>query len=200
MQNSPDPDVSPDNQRRVSSSNGVIWLTNVQTGTRVRLTEGDNPCWSRDGRFIAFNRNSAVFFITPSGSPEQLGAAAGTVPQWISDDKVVVRRPDRNGLTLLSRSDHSSRTISKGEWLLHGRGISPDTIAGIRRNGRQLELVTIDIATGAESATTILAVTPSVVLACELGLPAFDAFQLDTTQTITTRALHLSSDIWLLRR
>jgi len=199
-QNSPDPGLSPDNQRRVFSSSGVIWVTNVQTGTPVRLTEGDSPSWSPDGRLIAFNRNNAVFVITLSGNPEQLGRDAGTVPQWVSDDKLVVRRPDRNGLTLLSRSDYSSRTISKGEWLLHGRGVSPDTIAGIRRNGRQLELVTTDIATGAEAAKAIEAVTPSITLARELGLSAFDGFQLNTTGTISTRALRLSSDLWLLRR
>ena len=200
IQSSPDTGLSPDNQRKVFSSNGVVWLTNVQTGTPVRLTEGDNPCWSPDGRLIAFNRDNAVFTITPSGSPEQLAGEAGTVPQWVSDEKLVVRRPDRNGLTLLSRSDHSSRTISDSEWLLHGRGVSPDTITGVRRKGRQLELVTIDIATGAEASTPIETITPSITLARELGMSVFQSFQLDTTGTITTRALRLSSDLWLLRR
>ncbi len=196
----PDPGLSPDNQRRVISNNGVIWVTNVQSGTPVRLAEGNNPSWSPDGRSVAFNRNDSVFVIAPAGNPEQLAGEAGTVPMWISDDKLAVRAPDRNGLTLLTRSSHSVRKVSSGEWLLQGRGVQPDTITGVRRKGRQLELVTVDIATGAETADPIAITTPSIILARELGVSAFEGFQLDTNGTITTRALRLSSDLWLLRR
>jgi TolB protein len=109
-----------------------IYLANADGTAATRLTSGEKPAWSRDGRSLAFQRATSIFVINADGSGERwLGP--GRSPDWSPDGARIVFAADTipDGIFVLN-ADGSGRTkLLSGEFLQPGDGVhspawSPD--------------------------------------------------------------------------
>lgn len=83
---------SPNSQEVVYGSNGSVWIYDTETNKARKLTDGQWPTWSPDGKWIAFVRGDAFYEIHPDGSGLRLffarkNPASGLL--WSPDSKLV---------------------------------------------------------------------------------------------------------------
>ncbi len=74
----------------VSDRDGTvaIYLANQDGSAVTRLTEGNSPAWSRDGRKIAFQRAFNIYVINVDGSGLQF-VTQGIYPSWSPDGGLI---------------------------------------------------------------------------------------------------------------
>lgn len=88
--------IGADGVRRVSwcpasdciafSRGGYIYTIPSEGGTPAPLCEGDDPCWARDGRWIAYTQNGNIFVRdTAGGETIQVTTLGGTDPALSPD-------------------------------------------------------------------------------------------------------------------
>ncbi len=118
---------SPDGIRLAYDYQGDIWVIQIPGGTPINLTAdhmgGDfSPCWSPDGRLIAFrsNRNGPGYYIMSSigGPPRRIPISLppfrGSNPTWLSNGtELALMVEDSTGVLaeIISLEDFSSRLM-----------------------------------------------------------------------------------------
>jgi hypothetical protein len=118
-----------------------IYIANADGSQATRLTSGEGPAWSLDGRRIAFNREGVIQTINVDGSNERT-LGPGLFPAWSPDGKRIVFGTgvgDRGGGIFVMSADGSGRTrviqndfaspgsrdwVGWAEWSPDGRRIS----------------------------------------------------------------------------
>ncbi len=76
-------DWSPDSQQIVYSDSYEIIIVNRDGSDRTVWATGEEPSWSRDGRWIAFVGDDSIYRMNSDGSGLTSLNAKGTDPQWI---------------------------------------------------------------------------------------------------------------------
>jgi Tol biopolymer transport system component len=110
---------SPDSARLVFHRLGrggrtfELAILDVRSGRTRALTNGRNPAWSPNGRWIAFSRTNGIYVIRPDGSARRrLTRGSDTSPTWSSDGRKLafvrwdVRQP--SGHVHVIRADGSA--------------------------------------------------------------------------------------------
>jgi serine/threonine protein kinase/Tol biopolymer transport system component len=119
-----DPTFSPDASQFAFAWNGGgerrdfgVYVRMVEGGTPLRLTDGQSPAWSPDGKLIAFMRQRSVMLISPLGGPER--KLADVVPSvfstnlaWTPDSASVAAGDDGN-LVLISVKTGARRFLTQ---------------------------------------------------------------------------------------
>jgi hypothetical protein len=192
--------VSPDGRSlayvRYAPGATSIFVTAMAGSRPVALTDGavgrrdDGPVWSPDGRWILFRRGNSLLRALASG-----GTAAtlvgddivdpsirteGTVAQWTPDGATVIYQAT-DGLRNRPVGGGAPRLVSREQPLLWDLSADGRVIYAIlERDRRNLDLVTIDVATGAVRALRPLGRKPVT--------PDYNGY------SDTVRAMRLSPD------
>jgi tricorn protease len=91
-----DPAISPDGNQICFVYSGDLWLVPFQGGSARRITNTEaaewSPCWSPDGKFIAFNSNregtTYTYLISSAGgSAWSVFSESYSVSDWFSDSQ-----------------------------------------------------------------------------------------------------------------
>ncbi|MEP6754540.1 MAG: S41 family peptidase [Chthonomonadales bacterium] len=150
------PSLSPDGAKICFGYQGNLWVTLVAGGAATRLTANDsydnNPRWSADGQWIAFNSNregGSQIFVIPSvgGTAKQITfhSSTTTLCDWFPDGKALLvmtaretRYPSLYRLDLPSGRMHLLVTDTvksilaslspDGKWIAYTRGALADVI------------------------------------------------------------------------
>ena len=88
-------------------------LRDLDGGERVVVARGHNPAWSPDGSSLAFERDGAVWIVSPVGSAERR-VAAGHRPSWSPDGAALVVS-DHGTLRIIRLQDGQTRALGAGE-------------------------------------------------------------------------------------
>ena len=87
-------------------------LRDLDGGERV-VTRGRNPSWSADGNSLAFERDGAVWIVSPDGGGERR-VAAGARPSWSPDGAALVVA-DGGTLWIVRLLDGDVRALGSGQ-------------------------------------------------------------------------------------
>ena len=98
---------------RIQQGRGEIVLRDLDGGERVVVARGRNPAWSPDGSSLAFERDGAVWIVSPDGSAERR-IAAGHRPAWSPDGAALVVS-DRGTLRIVRLQDGQTRALGAGQ-------------------------------------------------------------------------------------
>ena len=98
---------------RIQKGQAEIVLRDLDGGERVVVARGRNPAWSPDGSSLAFERDGAVWIVSPVGSPERR-VAAGHRPSWSPDGAALVVS-DHGTLRIIRLQDGQTRALGAGE-------------------------------------------------------------------------------------
>jgi len=170
-------------------------------GAPVMLAFGDAsdayPDLSPDGLRIAFtrtDRSAERIYVAPAsgGSPTLLTESPGAVPRWSPDGKSIVFAANRGyyGGIFVVNADGSNlrRLTTAGGWPVWWPGGAQVGFIVIGRNGDQ-EIQVVPVAGGSSRAVTNIPFSGSNHL--------FDV-SADGKTIVTTNAVHVSDEIWLL--
>jgi TolB protein len=170
-------------------------------GAPVMLTFGDAsdayPDLSPDGQWIAFtrtDRNAERVYIAPAagGSPRLLTESPGAVPRWSPDGKSIAFGANRGyygGIFVVNADGTNLRRLAPvGGWPVWWPGGTQIGFLVADRNGDQ-EIQVIPAGGGAARAVANIPFTGSNHL--------FDVSP-DGKSIVTTNAVHVSDEIWLL--
>ena len=145
-----------------------IYVANADGSAPTRLTSGDSPAWSRDGR-IAFQRSGQIFTMNADGSNVR-GVGPGASPDWSPDGtRLVFATRGGTGGIIVMNADGSGRTQLIGsEFLQQGDGVltpvwSPDgqRIAFVRANWEEPRQIYVMNADGSQPRRLINGSIPS---------------------------------------
>jgi len=135
--------LSPDGSRvalRINDGGSNIWVGNISRGTLTRLTAdgGDNPAWTRDGRFVTYNRGSNEIVrreadgsraeeILWRASPSEAALGMAWL-SWSPDGVLAVQRilPTRNHDIWLLRDARLEVFDPHGRFAKYNQHVSPD--------------------------------------------------------------------------
>jgi dipeptidyl aminopeptidase/acylaminoacyl peptidase len=100
-----------------------IYLANADGSNATRLTAGEKPAWSRDGRRLAFQRSGAIYAINADGSGEMF-LGSGGLPSWSPDGRIAFNDgASQSGGIFVMNADGSGRTlILSHQWAASGFG------------------------------------------------------------------------------
>jgi Tol biopolymer transport system component len=103
---------APDSKRLVYQRSGALYVANVATRRAHRLTEGRDPAWSRDGRWIAFvdDRTHTISAIRPDGRSSRVLASFASWPPGGPHD--LAWSPNGRSLAFSTRAIGDTSTIS----------------------------------------------------------------------------------------
>ena len=155
------------------------------------------PDLSPDGLRIAFtrtDRSAERIYVAPAsgGSPTLLTESPGAVPRWSPDGKSIVFAGNRGyyGGIFVVNADGSNlrRLTTAGGWPVWWPGGAQIGFIVIGRNGDQ-EIQVVPVAGGSSRAVTNIPFSGSNHL--------FDV-SADGKTLVTTNAVHVSDEIWLL--
>jgi eukaryotic-like serine/threonine-protein kinase len=119
-----DPTFSPDASQFAFAWNGGggrrefgVYVRMVEGGTPLRLSDGQSPAWSPDGKWIAFLRQGSVMLISPLGGPERKLAEVVTAPfsiglAWTPDSASIAAADDGN-IVLISVKTGARRPLTQ---------------------------------------------------------------------------------------
>lgn len=212
--------VSPDGRSlayvRYSQGATRIYVTALTGSKPVQLTTAtsdsdreDGPRWSPDGRWILFRRGSRLMKTLASGGAEPI-VIADNIPdtalqsegtgRWLPSGDAVIYR-DADGLRARRENDGSARLVSGERPILWNLSRDGRTIYAILKRARQsMDLVTIDVATGA--VTTLRSLGRKPLTPDYAGYwNTVRALRLSPDGTRLMYAhLNPTSDIWILDR
>ena len=88
--------VAPDENRYAVVASGEVWVLNVTTGGRYRLTRTSDPesspAWTPDGKRITYTRNSDTFAMDPDTGAEEVLRKNATSLSWSSSGRMAFVR------------------------------------------------------------------------------------------------------------
>lgn len=207
--------VSPDGRSlayvRYSPAATRIYVTAMTGSKPVQLTNAtsgsdgeDGPRWSPDGRWILFRHGSRLMKALASGGAEPI-VVADNIPdtgtgRWLPTGDAVIYH-DADGLRARREDEGSARLVSRERPILWDLSRDGRTIYAIlERARRSMDLVTIDVATGAVTTLRSLGrkpLTPDYVRYWD----TVRALRLSPDGTRLMYAhLNPTSDIWILDR
>jgi Tol biopolymer transport system component len=151
---------------------------------------------SRDGRWIAFTRldqDAERIYIAPAagGKPRLLTSSPGTVPRWSPDGKLIAFSSSRSlsgGIVVIDPDGSNERRLTTtGGWPVW----FPD--------GQQLAFLAADKNGQQEIQTMSRTGTPGRPIAVDFNgfNHPFDISR-DGSRLVTTNAVHVSDEVWLL--
>jgi Tol biopolymer transport system component len=200
---------APDGQRLAYQRRGLegfrIWISTVAGGAAVRLAREDGyedaPTWSPDGSWIAFTslrggRWALAKAAAGGGEPLTVirdGILYPSNPRWSPrGDWITCELPE--GFAVVSPDGTRTRVLAEETWLAHAWSRDGSSIYGVRLGDeQQLELVALDLATGALR-TVIRNVGPSPPSSFPLR-----GFSLSPDgRRFLTSLYRLRGDLWLL--
>jgi len=122
----PDPNAGPPAIAFVSTRDGLphIYVASADgTGVR-RLTSGEAPAWSWDGRRIAFHRGldnpgpAGIYTMNPDGSDLRFLVEGGQYPAWSPDGRIAFNTSiwGEGGILVMHEDGSDVRLILSHEW------------------------------------------------------------------------------------
>ncbi|HSG00465.1 MAG TPA: protein kinase [Vicinamibacterales bacterium] len=206
--------VSPDGRSvayvRYSAGEIRIYVSALAGSRPVRLTgdddaaREDDPAWSPDGRWILFRRGNRLLKALASGGarPVLLAEDAedqqGGAGQWLPDGQTVIYR-SFDGLKRIPADGGVSEYVSRARPVVWD--LAPDgqaVYAVVEREQRAIDLVSIDVATGATRPVRTLGRAP--ITPDYSGYP--DTLRAMRVSPDGTRLMYAylnpESDIWIL--
>jgi Tol biopolymer transport system component len=200
--------VSPDGRRVAYQRRGPagfkVWTSAVAGGPAVQLilddSYQDSPTWSPDGNWIAYalsrGGRRALMKVRVGAGEAPLVLKEGIVypsnPKW-SPNGALVTCETPEGFSVISADGKQARTLVEEAPLAHAWSTDSRSIYAIRGDDLRLQLVSIDVASGRETAlrTDLGPVPPSSAPLAGLSL-APDG------RSLLTSIVRLRGDVWLL--
>ena len=199
---------NPDGNRlafqRFGSEGYRLWIVGRGGGTPVRAIPGDEnyqdaPTWSPDGEWIAFVTGREGRWSLAKANPGgemRIVSDGDTIPlsrpQWSPDGRWIAFL-NSSGLSLVSASGGSTRTLSRDEWEVFSWNPEDGRLYGLRLGDdpHRLALSAIDPVTGEETE-----INPDLIH-IPLANQPIRGFSW-TRQGFMTSIARAQSDVWLL--
>lgn len=91
-----------------------IYVASANGSTLARLTQGDWPAWSPDGKRIAFHRSGRIHVISADGA-DDVPLTAGSWPAWSPDGTEIVFN-DTSGISVMNADGTANRNLIRHDF------------------------------------------------------------------------------------